>query len=364
MNTSRIPSSLDRDANELPLVPRIESLGNLLREKPSIAVVGFGRMGLLHSTILSLLGIRIDAVVDSSHLLRFAMARVMKNIAFYGELNDLFRKQAPDIVYVTTPTTSHCHVLTDLIRGGIRHIFLEKPPAVTSEELLEVLGMLNRNHIAMVGFQKRYALTFTHAKSLLDEGAIGKPTKTHAIIRSNAIATRTDRHDSIGRGVLLDLGIHLVDLLAWMLGLRQVVQANKRSVNTRVDDVFESTLVARDGSIVEFGASWSDPQYGLQPETRIEIHGSSGTITVTEDFVRVEKEGDESQGSDYCLYKPHYYQGTPRVNLADPEYTLENLHFLDCVSQESEPATSLRKAQETMRLVDEMYSKAGRDPHA
>jgi predicted dehydrogenase len=338
-------------------------LHELRKEKPSVAVVGFGKMGLLHSTILGLLGCgSVDAVVDSSRFVRFAMAKVMKNTAFYAGLHDLFSKQAPDIVYVTTPVASHHHLLTELIAGGIRHIFLEKPPTVTSEELHEILGMLNKNHIVMVGLQKRYALTFRHAKSLLDQGIVGRPTKTYASIRSNAIVAKTNRHDSVGRGVLLDLGIHLVDLLAWMLELREVVEAKKRTMYTCVDDVFESTLGARNGGIVEFEASWSDPQYP-SPETRIEIHGSSGTITVTEDFVRVDKNKDESGASSYCRYKPHYYQGIPPANLADPEYTLEDLHFLNCVSQGSEPATSLRNAQETMRLVDEMYSKATRELH-
>jgi predicted dehydrogenase len=345
------------------MIPEIEGYKNWVGDKPSVAVVGFGKMGLLHSTIINLLGAgSVDAVVDSNRLLRFATTKIMKTVAFYKELDELLARQSPDAVYVTTPAASHAPVVKRLIKAGIRSIFLEKPPTLNSKELSEILTMLNRDHIVMVGFQKRYALTFRHAKSLLDQGVIGTANRVSSSIGSNDISRRTNRFDSVGRGALLDLGIHLVDLLAWMFEVEDVVSSRKRSLYTEVDDDFEATLRTKDGAIIGLQACWSQPHYRL-PETEIEIHGSHGVITVTEDFLKAKVQKDESvsETMEICLYKPHYYRGTPPVNIADPEYTLENMHFLYCMSRDVEPLTSLRNTQETMSIVDEAYSKASRD---
>ena len=53
-------------------------------------------------------------------------------------------------------------------------------------------------------------------------------------------------------------------------------------------------------------------------------------------------------------------EGVPPVNLADPEYTIENIHFLLSMRGEKEPFTSIESSIETMRLVDELYREAER----
>jgi predicted dehydrogenase len=58
------------------------------------------------------------------------------------------------------------------------------------------------------------------------------------------------------------------------------------------------------------------------------------------------------------LYKPNYYQGILPVNLADPEYTIENMHFLRCIRGNEEPLTSIESSLDTMKLIDALYEKA------
>jgi len=345
--------------------PEITDYVSDLEGNLRVAVVGFGKMGLLHSAIISLLRAgSLKAVVDKNRLLCLAASKLMKNVAFFKELDEMLMKQEPDIVYVTTPTTSHFHILSKLIEHGVKYIFVEKPPTVDLKQLLEVIEILGRDQIVMSGLQKRYALTFRHAKLMLDSHIIGEPEKVFSSIRSNDINKRTTRFDSLGRGVLLDLGIHLVDLLVWILRAEEVLEASKKNLHTCVDDVFEAVLRTTNGAIVDFEASWSSPNYRL-PETRIEIHGSNGILTVTEDFVKVSTRKDKPLrlARDSCLYRPHYYRSTPPVNIADPEYTLENLHFLYCIKNTLEPLTSPRNIEETMRIIDKLYSKASGGEH-
>jgi len=326
-----------------------------------VAVVGFGKMGLLHSGILNLLlpGV-VRAVVDRSFLLSFGASRLVKTLRFYRDVGRMLSDVGPDAVYVTTPTSSHYHIVRDLLGSGVRYVFVEKPPTLNYEQALHLASVKKSGQQVMVGFQKRYALTFRHAKLLIDYGVLGEVLRVNSYVRSGDILEPTSRFDVLGRGVLLDLGVHLIDLLTWFFRVGRVVRAEGRSVHTHVDDVFRAELEAVGGAKIFFEASWSNPDYRV-PETYVEIQGTLGTMRVTEDYLKVSTEVEHpllGGRREVALYKPHYYQGIPPVNLADPEYTIEDMHFLNSVSEGKEPLTSIENSLETMKLLDELYESA------
>jgi len=328
-----------------------------------VAIIGFGKMGLLHSGILNLLvpG-ALRSVVDKSLLLTLGASRIIGAVKFYRDLDKMLEEIEPEVVYVTTPTPSHYPILRNLIERGVKYIFVEKPPTVNSEQLKQLISIKRADQHVMVGLQKRYALPFRHAKLLIDNEAIGDPRFIRASIRSGDVQGPTTRFDDLGRGALLDLGIHLLDLLMWFFEVKHVTQAEGRSIYTKVDDVFRAELVAEDGAKVSIEVTWSDPEHRV-PETYMEIEGSRGTIRVTEDYLKVKAEKEHqlmNNKKEMVLYKPYYYQGIPPVNLADPEYTIENMHFLRCIHEGLEPLTSIESALKVMELVDSLYERAKR----
>jgi predicted dehydrogenase len=126
--------------------------------------------------------------------------------------------------------------------------------------------------------------------------------------------------------------------------------------------VFTTELEADRGYRIYMEASWSNPEYRV-PEAYIEVQGSHGVIRVTEDYLKVSTSIEHEllgNKKEVAFYKPHYYQGIPPVNLADPEYTIENIHFLESIHGAREPLTSIERSIETMRLIDELYETAGK----
>ncbi|MFH0849145.1 MAG: Gfo/Idh/MocA family oxidoreductase [archaeon] len=331
-----------------------------------IGIVGLGKMGLLHGAIASLLGCgSLEAVVDTSRFLSTGAGLIMRGTSFFTSLDKMLDKIDPDVVYVTTPVRTHFEILLRLIEHGVKYVFVEKPPTVDSKQLSEIIvANQDKRSMIMVGLQKRYALTFRHAKLLLDHDITRGPLHVVSSIKSNDITRRTSRFDSVGRGVLLDLGIHLVDLLTWMLGIEAVLTARSKSLHTRVDDVFQAVLLDKKANRINLDISWSDPGYRI-PETSIHIEGSNFAMTVTEDSLDVTL-GEEGSGRirrKASFQKPHYYGKTPPVNLADPEYTLENLHFYYCIQGNREPLTALTGLERTTKIIDQMYSRAGAEDH-
>ena len=343
------------------LIPEVENWTKYFYYDIKVAIIGFGKMGLLHSGILNLLkpGI-VKAVVDKSFLLTFGASRMIKSIRFYRSIEKMLREIEPDAVYVTTPTSSHYLILKNLLEYGIRYVFIEKPPTVDYKQLIELIDIKKSDQRIMVGFQKRYVLPFRHAKMLLDNRAIGEVESVYAYIKSGDILSPTTRFDALGRGVLLDLGVHLIDLLTWMFNVTNVISARSKSIHTKVDDIFKAELASKEGFTITLEASWSTPEYRV-PETCIEVRGTHGILKVTEDYVKVKTIKEHQllgNARKLILYKPQYYQGLPPVNLADPEFTIENIHFLLSIHNGKEPLTNIKSSIETMKFVDELYQKA------
>jgi len=348
----------------LRLCPELANWGkHAVNNELRVAIIGFGKMGLLHSGILNLLapGI-VKAIVDKSLLLTFGASRLIKSIKFYRDIEKMLNEVEPSTVYVTTPTSSHYPIVKSLLEHGVKYIFVEKPPTLNHKQLQSLVSMKKQGQIVMVGFQKKYALTFRHAKLLLENNVIGEVEKVYAYIRSGDILEPTNRFNALGRGVLLDLGVHLVDLLTWLFKVKEIVKAESKNLYTCVDDVFTAELEADRGYRISMEASWSNPEYRV-PETYIEVQGSHGVIRVTEDYLKVST-GIEHEllgnKKEVAFYKPHYYKGIPPVNLADPEYTIENIHFLESIHEAREPLTSIERSIETMRLIDELYEATGK----
>ena len=343
------------------LCPEVVSWRKYVDGDLKVAIIGFGKMGLLHGAILNLLipG-AVRAVVDRSLLLTLGASRLVKYLKFYRDADRMLREVEPDIVYVTTPTSSHYPIVKHLLEYGVKYVFVEKPPTVNLEQLRDLISTKGPGQVVMVGFQKRYALPFRHTKLLLERDVIGEVVGVSSYIRSGNILEPASRFDKLGRGVLLDLGVHLIDLLTWFFGVERVVKAEYRSTYTRVDDVFKAELETEEGFAISVEASWSNPEYRL-PETYIEIRGTLGTIKVTEDYLKVSTNTEHSllgNVKEVVLYKPHYYQGIPSVNLADPEYTIENIHLLASIREGREPLTGIEKVSKTMELIDKLYEEA------
>jgi predicted dehydrogenase len=356
--------SMNEDASTkltYKLMPELTCLSRYIKQDLRVAVIGFGKMGILHSAILNLLrpGL-VKAIVDKSRLVVLGASRLIKDIKFYRDLDKMIDFIEPDAVYVTTPTRSHYVVTSRLLEAGINYIFVEKPPTVNTEHLNALFDKMANKQIVMVGLQKRYAFPFRHAKILLSEDVIGDVEKVYAYIKSGDITVSTDRFIHLGRGVLLDLGIHLVDLLEWLLGIESVEKAKYRSMYSGVDDYLEARLRTDNGATADIEVTWSDPAYRL-PEVFIEIHGTKGVLRISEDYLKAEttEEHPLLDNTKLVMYKPHYYQGIPPVNLADPEFTLENIHFLSCIYESAEPLTSLKNVKRTMELIDKLYAEAG-----
>ena len=272
----------------LPAQPVVRAVRRRLREgNPRIGVIGAGSFA--RSIViphLSEAGATLAAVASEGGLSAAdAAARFGFERALTAE--QIIADDRIGAVVIATRHNSHAALASAALRAGKR-VFVEKPLALTWDELLDVELALADGGSLMVGFNRRFA-RFTAAVSDVLRGARHRSMS----IRVNAGALPDGHwlHDpKTGGGRLLGEGCHFVDLLMHCMGTRvravHAVAAPRTGLPLHCAENFIVTLRFADGSIGSLLYS-SEGDSALGKE-RIEAF-AAGQSVVVDDYRRLER---------------------------------------------------------------------------
>ncbi len=138
-----------------------------------------------------------------------------------------------DAVSVCTWNSAHAPCAIAALNAG-KHVLCEKPMAVNAALAGQMLEAARRNRrVLMVGFVRRFGQDCRLVKDFIDAGALGDVyfAKAKYIRRSgNPGGWFGDRSRS-GGGPLIDLGVHVIDLLRYLMGGRTPVSVTAAAYN-------------------------------------------------------------------------------------------------------------------------------------
>ena len=327
-----------------------------------VGIVGMGKMGLLHAGILnSIPDTQLFAIADTEKLITNFIKKTSPQIEVFDDYKKMIQSSKIDIVYITTPVSSHIPIASFCAQNAIP-FFVEKPLGRNSEECVLLCDIVNNTKVInMVGFYLRYADTFAKTKNLLETGVIGKVTSVKSSVYQTQILSKNlgwrFKKEVSGGGVLIDLGSHLIDLLLWFFGKINTVTASTKSQYTKeVEDSVTAEILFNNGLRCSFEASWTIPDYRLQ-ETTIEIKGENGTIKVNEDYVKIEYNLPEKNADNSILYRQTLSKGVP-IDIGGPEYTKEDIDFLNCIKNKKQSMLNVHNSSNTQSVIDCMYKSA------
>ncbi|MDH5771133.1 MAG: Gfo/Idh/MocA family oxidoreductase, partial [Candidatus Bathyarchaeota archaeon] len=286
-----------------------------------VAIVGLGKMGILHASILNTLpNVQLTALCDKSAMIRKFCRRVFDGVHLVDDVEGLADLRL-DAVYVTTPISSHFFVIRTLYSKGIaRNVFVEKTLASSYDKANELCQLAQSfGGVNMVGYQRRLNVSFRKAKDLLTQGTIGEVASFNAYAYSSDLlgSKKNSKTSAFRGGVLKDLGAHVVDLALWFFGDLTVDSARLKSSTERdSDDSVYFRINGSNGLEGEFNASWCMENYRL-PEFGLLIKGSKGIIRVNEDKVELKLDDrklstwyrhDLNDNVDFLLGAPEYFR--------------------------------------------------------
>jgi predicted dehydrogenase len=318
-----------------------------MEPKLNVAIIGIGKMGLMHASILNTLPqVNLVALCDKSKFIRkFCKNIFQEKIQVIENLVDLADLNV-DVVYITTPIPSHFGIAKTLIESvKTVNIFAEKTLTNSYKTSLEISSMAdNSGKINMVGYMKRFSVTFKKAKELLDQNIIGPLTSFEAhAYSSDFFGVETSKMSQGRGGVISDLGSHIIDISLWYFGNFKV-ETLENSLDIQNDVSFS---VVKDNLQGTFNVSWSKEGYHV-PEFGLSINGAEGTITVDDDTVILNKSGQKRQ------WFRHDLKDNVNFLLGAPEYYRENEHFISAVKNKTQATPNFALAAKVDSIIDQV----------
>ncbi len=329
-----------------------------------LAVIGIGKMGMLHAAIMNALDdVELCAVSDTTKFLLSAVKSLKENIVVYDDYVKMLDKEQPDVLVIATPVFLHVPMAWECTKRGIP-FFLEKPLSPRSTDAEELIEKVEeKNLTTMVGYMMRFVDTFMKAKSILDSGVLGKLITFHSTIYV-AQLFKTGKgwrysKKQAGGGVLAGQGTHLVDLLNWFFGpVDKVTGHTKNWYSKEVEDFAHVHFEFKSGVSGWMDSSWSIRHHRLL-QVNIEIHAEKGNLFVCDDYVKMylDDPADGFSAGWTNWYNPDLFKGV-EIDVGGPHYSRQGIAFIDAVKSGNPVASDLRNAFEVQKIVDAIYKSA------
>lgn len=171
-------------------------------------------------TLSSLGEVTVKALVDPSETARSAMAGTFPQAQQVAQLGDAQADEG-SLAIIATPPRFHCaQTLESLKRGW--NILCEKPMASSSAECEQMIAAArDAKRLLAVGLYKRFFPSSRYLKDLFSQGQLGA-LRSYSIaeggpFRWPAASPSFFNKTQTPGGVLLDIGVHVLDLLIWWL---------------------------------------------------------------------------------------------------------------------------------------------------
>ncbi len=179
-----------------------------------VGLVGCGRIGGRHLDAYLKLGDVQVLVADENEAAAKALADTpgVTAVPPDGLLDaDL------DALDVCVPSQAHLPWIVGGLERGL-HVFCEKPLCLSHRDALRIReAAVRANRNVMVGYLYRHHPAFKFMKETIETGVIGQPH--FAVTRLGGRGShRAWKHDIEGGGVIFEMMVHMLDLLAWLLG--------------------------------------------------------------------------------------------------------------------------------------------------
>ncbi len=250
------------------------------------AVVGIGRMGLVHATNLAkglVEGACLTAVcdVDSVKLNEFkACFPSVNTFKWYEEL----LKERLDGVIVATPHYSHGEIVSFFLENGV-NVLSEKPQCVSVSEAERVNEIASKSDaIYAIMYNQRTNPVYARAKELIENGKLGSLRRAEMVVthwyRSQRYYDQGGWRASWsgeGGGLLINQCVHQLDILQWLIGMPKRISAKLKTVNRNI--TVENDVVAT-LEYENFTCVFIASGHELYGTNRLEIVGERGKIII------------------------------------------------------------------------------------
>tara|TARA_R110000868_G_scaffold7354_4_gene39989 strand:- start:1324 stop:2394 length:1071 start_codon:yes stop_codon:yes gene_type:complete len=324
-----------------------------------IGIAGYGVVGKRRRNVADQRGdMTVVAVCDQY----FDAAGEMEDgVRYYPHYRDLLGEEL-DALFVSISNDMAAEVTIAGLERGL-HVFCEKPPGRNVEDIARVMTATAKrpDQKLKYGFNHRYHDSVREALDLLASGELGRVVNMKGVYGKSQLVTfgqtswRTDRALA-GGGVLLDQGIHMVDLIRLFGGEFEEVHSfiSNDYWKHDVEDNAYALMRSDSGVVAMLHSSATQWRHRFNLDITLE-KGSivlsgilSGSKSYGAETLTVARAGDDDMGDPL--------EQNTRYN-TDPSWAAEIDEFAGAIANGTEIVHgSVDDAYRTMELVYRIYA--------
>lgn len=272
------------------------------------------------------------------------------SVSVFWNLKEALERFNPHAVFVTNPNVRHLETALQAARAG-KHLFIEKPVAVTLEGLSELEQLVHQYQLTvMVGYNLRFHVLLRKMKELFEAGTIGRALSAHVEMGENIEDWHPweDYRSSYGPwrkgggGVVLCFS-HDIDYLYWFLGMPQRILAVGGKTTTLegdAEDMIKSCWEYPDGVIASLHLD-----YWQRPHRRVfHLVGTDGALFWDYHAKRLSL-FPHDKGSECEMWD---FPGTFDRN---DMFLEEAQNFITAVEHAGTPAITLQEGMDVLRIA-------------
>jgi len=323
-------------------------------EQKSIALIGAGQIAQnFHLPVLDALkNTKLVAILDTNKTRAMHLAEKYNVPYVCKDIDELLDIGELDAVDICTPTDTHADLALKCLDRG-KSIFVERPLARTYREAEELRDFADKKGLKlMVGMNQRFRSDAIMLKNYIQMGEVGDVfyIKAGWHQRKRDAQWHADLQKS-GGGVLMDLGIPLIDSLLWFydfIPVKSVFASLFHHQKADVEDVFLATLNFENGSVATVEASWS--LHRKESKYFCDVFGSEGSAFINP--LQLYKENDEV----YIPFTTATKKNKFMILRKSFEYELK--HFINVICGYAPVISTANEAVKILKIVDAMYRSA------
>ena len=330
--------------------------------KIRFALVGCGRIAQNHFAALKQHGNRAELVdICDTDPDALAAAVATTGAAPHSSLGDMLQRSNADIVVLATPSGLHARQAAEIAASG-RHVMTEKPMATRwNDGRMMVKACDDADVRLFVVKQNRRNTTLQLLKRTIEKGRFGRIY----MVNINVFWTRPQAYYDAAAwrgtwefdgGAMMNQASHYVDLLSWLIGPVESVQAYVATLGRKIE--VEDTAVAsvrwRSGALGSVNVTMLT--YPNNLEGSITIIGETGTVRVGGSAVNeIQHWSFADKDEDDGKLEQASYATTSVYGFGHPLY-YDNV--INVLNGEAEPETDGREGLKSLELLIAAYTSA------
>lgn len=285
----------------------------------------------------------------------------------YDNAEALLNNPEVQAVYIASPVVNHKEQAIAAAKAK-KHILLEKPLALTSREAQEIVDVCKQEGVLLAsGFMMRFHAYHEKMKELIQGGQLGQIVSCRAQLTcwypDMPGAWRQVKALS-GGGALVDLGVHCIDLIQYIVGSKAVKVAsftNTKTFSYEVDDSSSTIIQLENGANAYIDAFMNIPDEAAK--CRLEFYGTAGSMLAEGTIGQVEGGkvevilSDSSKGYDATQDRMEDNKKELKVEFGNM-YTKEIESFSESILQGKDVAVSGDDAVFVQKVVEAAYQSS------